>query len=78
MPMPSIIQFLEAACDELREELHKIDRKIIVTHDGKEAIEVHSSLQYKAYVPKSYDGWTVRWAELGVELTIDLDEELSG
>jgi hypothetical protein len=78
MPMPTIAQFLDAACEELREELHKIDRKIIVTHDSREAIEVYSHLQFKAYVPKTYDGWPVRWAEFGVELTIDLDEELSG
>lgn len=74
-----IIQFLEAACCLLREELHKVDKKIFVTHNNEDMIEVYADIMLKAYVPKRFDGWDVKFNEWdGEDITYDLDQELSG
>jgi hypothetical protein len=74
-----IIQFLEAACDHLRQELQKVGQKFFVTHDNEGTIEVYADIMLKAYVPKKYDGWDVELNEWdGEDITYDLDQELSG
>jgi hypothetical protein len=74
-----IIQYLEAACDHLRQELQKVTDKLLVTHDNSGIIEVYADMAVKAYVPKKFDGWEVEFVEWdGEDITYDLDQELSG
>ena len=74
-----IIQYLEEACEKLREELRKVSPKIYVTHDSVGIIEVYGDPSIKAYVPKKYNGWPVQFAIWdGEEIILDMDEMISG
>jgi len=73
-----IIQYLENACEDLRTELRKVDRKIVVTHDNHATLEVYGDPAIKAYVPKKYNGWDVKFSVWDKQEIIDIDQELTG
>ena len=47
-----------------------------ITHDGESKIIVHGTISNKAYVPKKYDGWEVRFVEWDEKQSLDIDEQL--
>ncbi len=73
-----IIKYLDDAADNLRDELRKIDRNIVVTHDNKLVLEVYAEAHIKAYVPKKYNGFDVQFTVWDKQDIIDLDQELTG
>lgn len=74
-----IIQYLEEACEKLREELRKVSPKIYVSHDNVGVIEVHGDPSIKAYVPKKYNGWDVQFSIWdGQDIILGIDESIDG
>lgn len=51
---------------------------IIITHDGSHTINVYSTNTLRAYIPKKYNGFTVKFIEItnSEELKFDLKEEI--
>ncbi len=70
-PMNTIMSaLLDMAVRMLGSELKKIEhtwapanRYLLIKHNGKDTIFVWASIEYKAYVPKSYLAWKVRFIE---------------
>lgn len=80
-----IIHMIEASIERLRNDLKPLENVLksnkdgmYITHNGKDSINVHAHVKYKAYVPKKYDSWAVNFIHWnGVDdLKLDLDEEM--
>lgn len=82
-----ITGMLDTAVERLRNDLDVLKNHsshlgrvgLYITHDDEGVIEVYGDINYKAYVPKKYDGWEVQfWEWNGTDdITIDLDDDLS-
>ena len=76
---------LRNCCKDLKQELSVLDicikskdDTIIITHDCALVINVYSTNKLKAYIPKKYNGFTVKFTEIveGEELKFNLKEEI--
>lgn len=81
-----VITLLEQSVERLKEDLKPIEQTVLdskqgiyITHDSKSEIVVYTSLMFKAYIPKKYDGWKVKVIEWvpGEELQLDLDMSIN-
>lgn len=75
---------LEDSVENLRIDLKPIEHLLIqnkecmiITHDSDKCIRVCCSLQFKAYIPKKYDGWEVIFQELMPDTDPQLDLDLT-
>jgi len=75
---------LRISCKDLKRELGILDSylkgndDIIITHDCSSIIKVYSTNRLRAYIPKKYNGFTVKFIEItnSEELKFDLKEEI--
>ena len=82
----SIVAMLEESVEKLRADLSMLEYQMkqnkdgmYITHDNYGTLVVYSSMTDKAYVPKTYDDWPVRFIEWnGEELELDIDEPIEG
>lgn len=77
------MNMLNGACQDLANELILLknqmqqDEGMYITHDGKSTIRVITSMKFKAYIPKRYQGLKVEFVEwTGQEL--DNEEDITG
>jgi hypothetical protein len=71
---------LEKAIDKLKLDLKPLEHQLksskqgmYITHDGKSTIVIYTSLSFKAYIPKKYDGWDVKVIEWDPKDDLQLD-----
>ena len=81
--MSIVANELQQSAEKLRDELsilnlgHQVrNTGMYITHDGESKIIVHGTISNKAYVPKKYDGWEVRFVEWDEKQSLDIDEQL--
>lgn len=70
MYIAKILQMLDDSVIKLTEELRIIEPQInlnqdrmFITHDDHQFILVFAPIKYKAYIPKKYDCWKVKFVE---------------
>jgi hypothetical protein len=67
---------LNRACDRLREELDKTREKLVVINSN-DKIEVHGPVSIKAHIPKTWDGWIVKFVVWdGKERRMHIDTDI--
>ena len=86
MTQAVIIQMLEDSAEHLRRDLSMLEHQMVqnrqgmlIAYDADEpCLVVYAAAKYKAYVPKRYNGWDVRFSVWdGKELELDLDISIS-
>lgn len=79
-----ILKELEESVRRLFIELQVLNQEMLyhkegmyIAHDGIETLLVYADKKYKAYIPKRFDDWDVRFIEWdGGEIDLDIDEEI--
>ena len=66
----AIMQLLDESTARLRDELKILENQLspndgmIISHDGVGEITIYATPSLKAYVPKTYDGWPVKYFDM--------------
>lgn len=77
-----VIALLEESIEKLKVDLKPLEHVLLnakegmyITHDNSSCILVYVAAAFKAYIPKKYDGWSVKTIEWkpGEDLQLDMD-----
>lgn len=79
-----IVTLLEKSVHRLKDELLMLENRMLenndgmyITHDGYDTIVVYASITYKAYIPKRYDDWDVKFIEWdGGDIHLDINQQV--
>jgi len=84
-----IVEMLEDSIERLQKDLLPLEQQMLVADDGifityddgdnnNPFIIVYSPDKYRAYIPKKYDGWAVKFIEWnGEDIQLSYDQTIS-
>lgn len=72
---------LEDSAEELKKDLHVLEAQMkyeksgmLITHNCEDSLIIYAAARYKAYIPKRYDNWPVKFIDWnGEEIQLDMD-----